>query len=444
MEEQRRFSAPQAEWDASRYVRINSFCPILTLCRSAPTPGGRPEAPNFPSQTYEFTSDTNFFQPPKYPDAPKDMYYQVPAKVEQAAKLKPIFPWEEHAPKPTRVFPKEFPIPEAVPERTPEDLPTPSAKHTRDTSVSSEATRDSSYSSTTEGDPWNTFSRTNAWDAMPDIERYVQALHVQQRRGKVQVLHQSRPPTSSSKESGEESAFAERRPSMRLTDFPTEFERPSLPVTPAPRRPSFWGEERDESGQLPAAEGVPNQKDWVSDPQRAFASLLLHSPLRSMFSWRCQYCGQQNPVQRLEELQKRQSEVLQNGPNLDSEELPKREMPENAVPDSPPATAAAAATITTASAKGEEAALSDPAELTGDKVFVPSTTASADPPAPAPTGAKVPLPKAQPKKGILKAPSFEVGFEPPEDDSEVEPVDPVDINEPPEVRGTDSAEYAIA
>jgi hypothetical protein len=55
-----------------------------------------------------------------------------------------------------------------------------------------------------------------------------------------------------------------RRHSMKLTDFPTELERPSLPVTPAPiRRPSFWGEERDEDGELPAAEGVPSQEDWV-------------------------------------------------------------------------------------------------------------------------------------------------------------------------------------
>ena len=51
---------------------------------------------------------------------------------------------------------------------------------------------------------------------------------------------------------------------MRLTDFPSELERPSLPVTPAPiRRPSFWGEERDQEGELPAAEGVPSQEDWV-------------------------------------------------------------------------------------------------------------------------------------------------------------------------------------
>jgi glycogenin glucosyltransferase len=54
-----------------------------------------------------------------------------------------------------------------------------------------------------------------------------------------------------------------RRESLLLTDFPTAIERPSLPVTPAPRRRStFWGEEREQG--MPPAEGVPNQADWVS------------------------------------------------------------------------------------------------------------------------------------------------------------------------------------
>ena len=87
---------------------------------------------------------------------------------------------------------------------------------------------------------------------------------------------------------------------MRLTDFPTEFERPSLPVTPAPiRRPSFWGEERDTLGNLPAAEGVPRQEDW-------------------------------DPMRKLEELQRRQSAVLL-GEELEegvgkTVEIPAREM----------------------------------------------------------------------------------------------------------------------
>lgn len=90
---------------------------------------------------------------------------------------------------------------------------------------------------------------------------------------------------------------------MKLTDFPTEIERPSLPVTPAPvRRPSFWGAERDAQGDLPAAEGVPEQSDW-------------------------------DPVARLADLQRRQSEVLAQGPGVGGAagtRIPDRELPESA------------------------------------------------------------------------------------------------------------------
>ena len=83
---------------------------------------------------------------------------------------------------------------------------------------------------------------------------------------------------------------------MKLTDFPTEFERPSLPVTPAPvRRPSFWGAERDAQGDLPAAEGVPDQSEW-------------------------------DPVTRLADLQRRQSEVLGQGPASPTRAIPDRQM----------------------------------------------------------------------------------------------------------------------
>lgn len=86
---------------------------------------------------------------------------------------------------------------------------------------------------------------------------------------------------------------------MRLTDFPTEFERPSLPVTPSARRPSFWGEERDQEGRLPGAEGVPRQQDW-------------------------------DPVRKLEELQRRQEEVLSGGNITEPREIPKRDAVESA------------------------------------------------------------------------------------------------------------------
>ena len=96
---------------------------------------------------------------------------------------------------------------------------------------------------------------------------------------------------------GIEDPSQQRRPSMKLTDFPTEFERPSLPVTPAPmHRPSFWGSERDAAGDLPGAEGVPDQSAW-------------------------------DPVAKLAELQRRQSEMLAEGPASPGRFIPDRDLP---------------------------------------------------------------------------------------------------------------------
>ena len=62
--------------------------------------------------------------------------------------------------------------------------------------------------------------------------------------------------------------FKERRESLILTDFPTAIERPSLPVTPAPiRRATFWSGEKEGEDQMPPAEGVPSQDDWVRCPR---------------------------------------------------------------------------------------------------------------------------------------------------------------------------------
>jgi hypothetical protein len=109
-------------------------------------------------------------------------------------------------------------------------------------------------------------------------------------------------------------------------------------VTPAPiRRPSFWGDDRDEAS-LPAAEGVPKQEDWVrrftSYPTPAFPALTfpLHD-LRGKLSFQCQYCGTQNPVAKLEELQRLQSGALLSPTGTksldDIHERPKRKMPES-------------------------------------------------------------------------------------------------------------------
>jgi hypothetical protein len=391
--------------------KVFRVLPIAHLRCSAPPPAdSRPEASNFPSQVYEFNQDTSLFQPPKYPEAPKDMYYQVPPKSSKVEKPKPIFPWEEHAPRPTRVFPDEQPpSPEPEPELEPEPEPesVAAARTSSDEPDNRELARGSTSSSTTasESDPWGSYTRTNAWDAMPEIERYVQAI-AQARKGKVQVIHQANPTTGTAdKSSSSPPAETTRRPSMKLTDFPTEVERPSLPVTPAPRHPSFWGEERDDAGELPAAEGVPKQEDWVSDfpsySQRKFASPASASHLTSsrILVWRCQFCGKQNPVQKLEELQKRQSEVLQTGPELKSRELPKREMPGSAVDTAADTAAVAAAATAKALSPGQPKAEDVSKDVPESGIDTAAVTAKVTANA---------LSPAKPKS-ILKEPSFELG-----------------------------------
>ncbi len=265
--------------------------------------------------------ETKLFQPPShYPEAPKDMWYQVPEKPVEPSKPKPIFPWEGRAPKPTRVFPEQkAPTPPPEPEPEPAPAALTAASEVRP-SLDESATPEPIKSP----DPWAGFqSRSNAWDDVPEIERYMQSFQ-RPRQAKIQVLHQS----------DAQATTLERRPSMRLTDFPTEDDRPSLPVTPAPiRRPSFWGAERDQQGNLPAAEGVPQQEEWV----RRFSSYAvpefpasppLLTTVNGVLIARCQYCGKQNPIAKLEELQRRQSEVLMSPENLQqAADLPSRSMP---------------------------------------------------------------------------------------------------------------------
>lgn len=190
---------------------------------------------------------TPFKAPERYPEPPKGMYYEVP-KTPTYQKPAPIFPWEKDAPKPTRVFDDDpdYNRPKSSGSTIADENDEPSTPTTRVASV-------------TPADLWQSFNlRGNVWDDIPEIERYIGALQ-RNRKGNIQVLQgygSGIPQTSS---------LGGRRPSMKLTDFPTELERPSLPVTPAPvRRPSFWGRERDAEGELPAAEGVPAQEEWVN------------------------------------------------------------------------------------------------------------------------------------------------------------------------------------
>ena len=251
------------------------------------------------------SEDRKLFHAPKYPEPPKDMYYQVPSAPPANERLKPIFPWETTAPKATRVFADDAPPPTApaAPSEATPSLTTDDDGDTQTETIS--PSTPTIQSSSTE--PFATYTRTNAWDDVPEIERYISQLP-QNRRAKVQVLLNNATPASSNHQrnvSSDEPMFSpsiedpsqRRRPSMKLTDFPTEIERPSLPVTPAPvRRPSFWGSERDAAGDLPGAVGVPDQSAW-------------------------------DPVAKLAELQRRQSEMLVEGPASPGRVIPDRELP---------------------------------------------------------------------------------------------------------------------
>ncbi|PNS16017.1 Glycogenin-1 [Sphaceloma murrayae] len=272
--EQRRFSAPYNEWDATR----------------APPPGeSRPEAVNFPTQSYEFNADPTPYQAPQsYPDPPKDMWFEVPKEkpLPPATKPKAIFPWEERpVAKPTRVFVEDALL---APAATTDDDPGLSRSTTNDKD-SEAATPATPTIKINDELPQTMAPQTrNAWDDVAGIDTYVRELNKWQRlRGKLQVLSHDNISQSPASEvtnpmenkvlsptdeiteiTGSALPSRERRESLILTKFPSAEERPSLPVTPAPiKRTSFWGAERNEEGQLPTAEGVPDQADWDPNAQ---------------------------------------------------------------------------------------------------------------------------------------------------------------------------------
>ncbi|CAK7226539.1 glycogenin glucosyltransferase [Sporothrix bragantina] len=283
-----------------------------------PPSNSKPEAMNFPQTHYEMSRDTTPFVPPqRYASPPRDMWYEVPTTAPSASHERPapIFPWEAHQPAPTRVFADPPPPP-------PELEPTQSQQHS---GQSSGYNRHSSFQElgaepsfntgspsmdlktepTTPtmptivhtlppSDPWASFTRSNAWDEVPQIERYVDAFQKQHRRvrsrgqvpgGGLRSISGGKGSSGRVEPSGtavgvaEDAATLWRRGS-KVTDFPTEVERPSLPVTPAPiRRPKHWGsggpnfgagridDDGDDESLLPAADGVPQQADWDPSTQ---------------------------------------------------------------------------------------------------------------------------------------------------------------------------------
>ncbi|CAG8888182.1 unnamed protein product [Penicillium egyptiacum] len=244
------FEAPKSEWDPSR---------------EPPPVNTKPEGFSLEQRTYNMSEDTHLFQPPSsYPEAPKNMWYEVPAKPEP--KPATVFPWERHAPKPTRIFAEEAPVELVEAPVVPEEpkrhsvpsepaSPGPSPSYTR---VPFEPSAES----------WQAYSRSNAWDEDPEIQRYIEK--IQARRTKSQATS----PGVHSNSPGKSPPTPGFRPSTKITDFPTEVERPSLPVTPAPIHRTSYGDEASGTAALPAAEGVPSQEEWVGVTVDVFSSLL--------------------------------------------------------------------------------------------------------------------------------------------------------------------------
>lgn len=168
-------------------------------------------------------------------------------------------------------------------------------------------------------DPWASFTRVNAWDDDPAIEKYVDAMPLYRRhRSQGSIAAQDTPgPTAGNDSAGrsqkDTSAGAEwRRRGSKLTDFPTAVDRPSLPVTPAPiRRPKFWGagdpgpgDEDEDDDSLPAADGVPRQSDWVCEHGRRYRPGDCLCDLTNVYRF------YKDPVARLQLLAQQQSELL--------------------------------------------------------------------------------------------------------------------------------------
>ncbi len=259
--EQRRLSASHMDWDATKYgICIWHSVLDTKVSRCEPPLQSKPEAVNFPILHYEMSRDAGLFHAPRsYPEPPKDMYYQVP-QIKPAVydKPRPIFPWEQTSRKPTRVFDGDPPLPSDLGVQS---TLTSAPSSTLDEAPDIPATSPTPPLETLNTESWEHNSRKNAWDEVPAIDHYVRQLkQSQDRRGKLQVLHN----TVATPDFAVRGIPSKRRESLILTDFPTEIERPSLPVTPAPiRRPTYWGVERGGVEEMPEAEGVVEQSEWV-------------------------------------------------------------------------------------------------------------------------------------------------------------------------------------
>lgn len=285
------------------------------------------------------------------------MWYEVP-KEKPSGKPRAIFPWESQQSKPTRVFADEGSQYDLDPSVTDSSTIATSGE-TRlsldsnwtmaESTITDTSTQDEPPTPTIRtipSDPWASFTRNNAWDDDPAIEKYVGSMPLFRRQrgsgsvgGSEQDASDPGATESTARSQKDTVAGAEwKRRGSKLTDFPTAVDRPSLPVTPAPiRRPKFWGagnpgpgDEDDDGDALPAADGVPRQSEWVCEHGRRYRPGDCLCDLTNIFRY------YKDPVARLQLLAQQQSELLLqklgNAQNEDSvgvegHDIPKRSLP---------------------------------------------------------------------------------------------------------------------
>lgn len=291
-----------------------------------------------------------FVPPHSYPSPPKNMWYEVPKEppAPPAQAPKPVFPWEGQQPRPSRFF---APEPLVINQAQPADAQSGEHKSVYEPQADAEKSATGSAAAETQDDPqtpptptvkvippppsdWNSFQHSNAWDEIPEISRYVDGLQKHRR-----VRSQGGVAAIGSPVGRGPGRRAQKPGGFKLTDFPTEVERPSLPVTPAPiARPSFWSdgeketERSDLARALPTAQGVPNQSEWVCVHGRRWAPEDCICDLTDLIF------VQKDPEEQLKKLAKLQHDALLRKLGGQAEEedddaakltrvIPKRSMP---------------------------------------------------------------------------------------------------------------------
>ena len=318
---------------------------------------------NFPATHYEMSSDAKPFVPPlRYPSPPKNMWYEVPKEkpAAPAQPPKPLFPWESNRPRASRSFAGESIETENLSSSEPQVTSETAAAAEHQSSVTGSTAQTESQKEPvtpttptikiTPTDAWGSYSHVNAWDEHPDINRYVEGLPWHRRE-------RTQPPAGEQPGAGRKGAGRNR--GLKLTDFPSAFDRPSLPVTPAPvTRENYWAEEEggDSAGgdgsagkhPLPVAEGVPPQSEWVC----------VHGRRWQPSDCPCNYVANsestiKDPQAQLQLLARQQSEALlrklsgldDDGEAQVSREIPQRPLPYGSEPDKAPAQLQKAASI---------------------------------------------------------------------------------------------------